>query len=71
MLEESGIVLWFDEVKGYGFIKPNKGNEDLFVHFRDVIRNVEGEIALQKNQKVLFEVHTSEKGAVAKNVKSV
>jgi len=67
--ENSGKVAWYDEVKGYGFIKQDNGGKDLFVHFRDVIRDANGDNVLIKDQEVMFDVEENEKGPVAKNVK--
>ena len=66
--KKSGVVIWYDEVKGYGFIKQDDGGEDLFVHFRDVVNNEKTLNILIKNQNVIFEVADGTKGPVAKSV---
>ncbi len=51
---ETGTVKWFNDAKGFGFITPDGGGEDLFAHFSEI--RVEGFKTLQENQKVTFEV---------------
>ncbi len=62
----TGIVKWFSDEKGYGFIVSDEGGSDLFVH-RSNIEAV-GQ-TLQENQKVEFEVGQGRKGAEATNVR--
>lgn len=64
-----GSVKWFNEQKGYGFITPSNGGEDLFVHYSE-IKN-EGFKTLQEGQKVQFEVGQGKKGPQAQNVMAV
>lgn len=61
-----GTIKWFSGQKGYGFITPDGGGEDLFVHHSQV--NTTGCEILDKGQKVEFEVGQSEKGPCATNV---
>jgi cold shock protein len=49
---ESGIVKWFDTVKGYGFIKPDNGDADIFVHNSAVAKS--GLSTLKEGQKIRF-----------------
>lgn len=63
-----GIVKWFNEGKGYGFITPDEG-PDVFVHFSAIMS--EGFRTLSEGQKVEFEVEQGPKGPQAKNVRSV
>lgn len=63
----TGTVKFFNEVKGFGFIKPDDGGNDLFVH----ISAVEGGVVLQDNDKVEFEVGEGQKGPCAVQVKKV
>ena len=50
MTTQTGIVKWFNEAKGYGFIAQDAGGDDLFAHFRDIQGN--GFKTLQENQRV-------------------
>jgi CspA family cold shock protein len=65
----TGIVKWFDAEKGYGFITPEDGSKDLFVHHSEI--QVEGYASLEDGQKVSFEVGSGQKGPCATNVTSV
>lgn len=62
----SGTVKWFNAEKGYGFITPEEGGKDLFVHHSDI--NVKGFATLEEGQNVEFEVGEGQKGPCAKNV---
>lgn len=62
---QTGIVKWFNDKKGYGFIEQESG-PDVFVHFRAV--NGEGHRTLRDGQKVTFEVVDGQKGLQANNV---
>jgi len=61
-----GTVKWFDNKKGYGFITPEDGETDLFVHMSGIM--MEGFKTLKDGQDVEYEVGDSDKGPVAKNV---
>jgi CspA family cold shock protein len=61
-----GTVKWFNESKGYGFITPDDGGQDLFVHFSEI--QGEGYKVLREGDKVIFEVGEGQKGPQAKNV---
>mgnify|MGYP006164680177 CR=1 FL=1 len=63
---QTGTVKWFNNSKGYGFITPEDGGKDLFVHMSGIM--MEGYKTLSDNQKVSYQVGTSEKGPVATNV---
>ncbi len=62
---ESGIVKWFNEEKGFGFI-AREGGDDVFVHFTAI--NMEGRRTLLEGQNVRFEVTAGQKGPQAENV---
>lgn len=61
-----GTVKWFNGDKGFGFIQPDEGGEDLFVHFSAI--NMSGYKDLEEGQKVTFEVTQGEKGPQASDV---
>mgnify|MGYP000362613669 FL=1 len=61
----SGIVKWFNDEKGFGFIERD-GGPDVFVHFRSI--NGTGRRTLQEGQQVTFEVTQGQKGPQAENV---
>jgi cold shock protein len=62
-----GTVKWFNADKGYGFISPDAGGEDLFVHFSAI--QSEGYKTLDEGQKVGFEVTQGQKGPQASDVR--
>jgi CspA family cold shock protein len=69
MSNETGTVKWFNEGKGFGFITPSNGGEDVFVHFSAIVE--EGSKSLVQGQKVEFEVVQGAKGLQAQSVRSV
>lgn len=62
----TGVVKWFNEAKGYGFISPDDGSRDVFVHFSVIQSN--GFKKLEEGQQVEFEVVDGAKGPNAQNV---
>ena len=65
----SGIVKWFNDAKGFGFITPDEGGEDLFAHFSAI--EMDGFKTLKEGQKGTFEVVTGPKGKQAAHIKPV
>ncbi len=63
-----GVVKWFNEKKGYGFIQQQDGR-DLFVHFSSI--TMSGFKTLNEGDQVLFEVEETDRGPQAKNVRKV
>ena len=63
---KQGTVKWFNNAKGYGFITPSEGGQDLFVHMSNIV--MEGYKTLAENQEVDYEVGESDRGSVATNV---
>ena len=62
----AGTVKWFNDAKGFGFITPDQGGEDLFAHFSAIQGN--GFKTLKEGQKVTFDVTTGQKGQQAGNI---
>jgi cold shock protein len=65
----TGIVKWFNEAKGFGFITPEGGGEDLFAHFREIQGT--GFKTLKEGQKVQFEVRRGPKGLQAAQIRAL
>ena len=65
----TGIVKWFNDGKGFGFITPDEGGKDLFAHFSAI--QGEGHKSLRENQKVSFDVTAGAKGPQAVNIKAL
>ncbi|TKR32955.1 cold-shock protein [Luteimonas gilva] len=61
-----GTVKWFNDAKGFGFIAPEDGSSDVFVHFSAI--NAQGFRSLQEGQRVGYEVVQGPKGAQAAGV---
>ncbi|GAB1259130.1 cold shock domain-containing protein CspD [Aurantivibrio plasticivorans] len=62
----TGTVKWFNNAKGYGFILPDEGSEDLFVHYSSII--MDGYRTLKAGQAVTFEIVQGDKGLHATNI---
>ena len=65
---KQGIVKFFNDSKGFGFIIPSEGGEELFVYRRNINKNEIGLRTLLENQQVEFEVAENDRGLVAVNV---
>ena len=65
----TGTVKWFNSEKGFGFITPDSGGDDLFVHHSAI--NVSGYATLEEGQKVEFEIGEGRKGPCAEQVTPV
>lgn len=63
----TGIVKWFNDSKGFGFITPDGGGKDLFAHFSAIQGG--GFKSLQENQRVSFDVVSGPKGDQAANIR--
>jgi cold shock protein len=63
----TGTVKWFNADKGYGFIAPDDGTADVFVHFSSI--SASGYRSLNENQKVEFDTTQGQKGPQAENVR--
>ena len=64
----NGTVKWFNSEKGFGFIEPENGSKDVFVHFRQINSNGYERATLADGQKVTFEIGEGQKGPQAENV---
>lgn len=64
----NGTVKWFNSEKGFGFIAPENGGDDVFVHFRQVNNSGFRRVELQEGQAVTFEIGQGQKGPQAENV---
>lgn len=69
MSKVKGNVKWFNEAKGFGFITPEDGSKDVFVHFTAI--KPEGFKTLAEGQKVEFDITEGEKGPSAINVVAI
>lgn len=64
---QTGTVKWFNDEKGFGFITPNGGGDDLFVHFKAI--EMEGYKGLKEGQAVSFVAEKGQKGMQAAQVR--
>ena len=62
----TGIVKWFNDSKGFGFITPDEGGDDLFAHFSAIVAS--GYKSLKEGDKVTFDVTEGPKGKHASNI---
>jgi CspA family cold shock protein len=63
-----GTVKWFNDAKGFGFITPDEGGEDLFAHFSAI--NMQGFKTLKEGQRVSFDIVSGPKGKQASNIQA-
>lgn len=64
-----GTVKWFNSEKGFGFIAPDGGGADVFVHYSNVVGD--GYRSLEDNQRVEFEITAGQKGPQAEGVRAI
>jgi CspA family cold shock protein len=69
-MTQQGKVKWFDTEKGYGFIAPEDGGKDIFVH-RNNVENLDYNQGLEDDEAVEFDVEETPKGLSATNVRSL
>lgn len=65
----TGTVKWFNDAKGYGFITPDGGGQDLFAHFKEIQGS--GFRSLKEGQKVEFEIREGPKGLQAADIRGL
>lgn len=65
----TGLVKWFNNAKGFGFITPDEGGEDLFAHFSAITGG--GYKSLKENERVSFDVTEGPKGKQASNIQKL
>lgn len=65
----TGVVKWFNNAKGYGFVTPDEGEQDVFVHFSAI--SMDGYKSLKEGQKVQFDISQGPKGLHAANLQAV
>ena len=66
---QTGTMMWFNDSKGFGFIKQDNGGQDLFAHFSEIQSG--GFKSLAENQRVEYEVKEGRKGLQAANIRIV
>ena len=69
MKKEIGVVKWFNSEKGFGFIMPENGGKDLFVHHSEIL--ADGYKTLEENQRVSFIEGPGQKGPCATQVEAI
>lgn len=66
---QNGVVKWFNNAKGYGFILPDEGGDDIFAHYSSI--DMEGYKTLKAGQSVRFETEDGPKGMHATRIQTV
>lgn len=64
-----GTVKWFNDAKGFGFIQPEDGGDDVFAHFSSI--QMEGFRSLRQGGRVSFELAQGPKGLMAQNIRAL
>ena len=64
----TGVVKWFNNAKGYGFVTPDEGEQDVFIHFSAI--EMDGYKTLKEGQKVSFDLEEGPKGLHAANLQA-
>ena len=64
----TGTVKWFNNRKGYGFVVPDQGDEDVFIHFSSI--QMDGFKTLKEGQKIAFEISEGPKGLHATDIQT-
>lgn len=64
--KQEGTVKWFNAPKGYGFVIPDDGSKELFVHFTSIV--ADGYRSLNEGDRVCYDAKVADKGATAINV---
>ena len=67
--QQTGVVKWFNEAKGFGFITPDDGGKDLFAHFSAIAS--QGFRTLAENKRVSFTAEVGPKGPQAANIQVI
>lgn len=65
----TGVVKWFNNAKGYGFVTPEGGDQDVFAHFSSI--EMDGFKTLKEGQRVQFEINEGPKGLHATKIQHV
>ena len=68
-MSKTGKVKWFNDAKGFGFVTPDDGSKDVFVHFSSI--SGDGFKSLAEGDKIEFDVEDSDKGPKAANVRKI
>lgn len=66
-----GTVKFFNDDKGWGFITPDQGSEDVFVHYSKILGNGRGRRSLEPQQRVRFNIDKTERGLQATDVEAM